>query len=184
MTDQLREIGMRLASLREILGVSAAEMARRLEISVEEYLAYEQGKADFSFSFLYNAAEILGVDILDLMSGESPKLSSCSVVKKGHGYSIKKYNAYDYKHLAFTFKNKKAEPFLVTVEPSDEPAEMHEHDGQEFNYILHGTVMFYIGEVSYELTKGDSVYFDSSVPHAEKAVGDKQAQFLAVVIKD
>ena len=41
----------------------------------------------------------------------------------------------------------------------------------------------YIGDISYELSKGDSVYFDSSVPHAEVALGDKETQFIAVVIK-
>lgn len=43
--------------------------------------------------------------------------------------------------------------------------------------------MLYIGDISYELSEGDSVYFDSSVPHAEVALGDKEAQFIAVVIK-
>ena len=60
---------------------------------------------------------------------------------------------------------------------------MHGHDGQEFNYVLSGKMMLYIGDISYELSKGDSVYFDSSVPHAEVALGDKEAQFIAVVIK-
>ena len=42
---------------------------------------------------------------------------------------------------------------------------------------------FFIGDISYELEPGDSVYFDSSVPHAEKAIGNEPASFIAVVIK-
>ena len=183
MTEQLKEIGMRLETLREICGFSTEEMAEKLNMSEEEYKTYEEGKADFSCSFLYNAAEILGVDVLDIMSGDSPKLSTCTVVKKGDGYAVNRNRAYDYKHLAFTFRNKKAEPFLVTVEPNDKVPVLNSHAGQEFNYMVSGKMIFYIGDISYELSTGDSVYFDSSQPHAEKAVGDKPAKFLAVLIK-
>ena len=183
MTEQLKEIGIRLETLREICGFSTEEMAEKLNMPEEEYKTYEEGKADFSCSFLYNAAEILGVDVLDIMSGDSPKLSTCTVVKKGDGYAVNRNRAYDYKHLAFTFRNKKAEPFLVTVEPNDKVPVLNSHAGQEFNYMVSGKMIFYIGDISYELSKGDSVYFDSSQPHAEKAVGDKPAKFLAVLIK-
>ena len=88
MNKQLQEIGMRLAALRDICEVPVEDMASKLGVTVDEYTAYESGELDFSFSFLYNAAQILGVDVLDLMSGESPTLSVCTVVKKGCGYSF------------------------------------------------------------------------------------------------
>ncbi len=183
MTEQLREIGMRLAALRDIFDISTKDMAEKLGISEEEYIAYENGKNDFSFSFLYNAAQIFNVDVLDIMSGDSPTLSTCCVVKAGHGYEVTRNKAYDYRHLAYTFRAKKAEPFLVTVEPGDKTPTLHGHDGQEFNYMISGKMMFFIGDISYELEPGDSVYFDSSVPHAEKAIGNEPASFIAVVIK-
>ncbi len=184
MTEQLHEIGTRLMTLREIMEFSTAQMAEKMKMSEVDYVAYEKGEKDFSFSFLYNAANILGVDVLDLLSGESPKLSTCTVVKKGEGYDIVRRKAYDYKHLAFTFRNKKAEPFMVTVEPKpDETPALHAHDGQEFNYMVSGTMQFYIGEEIYTLNPGDSAYFDSGVPHAMKVVGDTPAKFLAVVMK-
>ena len=183
MNDQIKDIGMRLRMLREDMEISAEEMAKKLDVDVATYNAYESGEMDFSFSFIYNAAEILGVDVLDLISGNAPTLSMCCMVKRGKGYSVKREDEYDYKHLAYTFRNKKAEPFLVTITPDNKPPVMHGHDGQEFNYVLSGKMMLYIGDISYELSKGDSVYFDSSVPHAEVALGDKEAQFIAVVIK-
>ncbi|HOD02289.1 MAG: Cupin domain protein [Firmicutes bacterium ADurb.Bin300] len=183
MNPQLAEIGMRLLTLREICGISSQDMAQRLDMNVDDYLMYEKGEADFSFSFLYNAAKILGVDILDIMSGDSPKLSTCTVVKRGKGYAVKEDSQYGYTHLAYTFRNKKGEPFLVCVEPSNKIPVMHEHDGQEFNYILSGQIKFFIGDISYILSEGDSVYFDSSVPHAEQAIGNKKAEFIAVVMK-
>ena len=181
--DQIKEISARLADLREICDISVEEMAEKREMSVEEYSSHECGSADFSISFLCKAADILGVDMVDLMSGDSPKLSSCTVVKKGKGFAVKRNAAYDYKHLAYTFRNKKAEPFLVTVDPGGKVPVLNSHEGQEFDYVVSGKMMFYIGDISYELSKGDSVYFDSSLPHAEKALGDKPAQFIAVVIK-
>ncbi len=183
MTEQIKEIGLRLATLREICDMTSATMAERLGVPIETYIAYEKGERDFSFSFLYNCAEILGVDILDLMSGESPKLSTCALVRKGQGFDVSRNEAYNYKHLAFTFRNKKSEPFLVTVEPADELPPLNSHEGQEFNYVLEGRVLVQIGNITYELEEGDSVYFDSSVPHAERALDGKRARFIAVVMK-
>ncbi|MBE7011750.1 MAG: helix-turn-helix transcriptional regulator [Ruminococcaceae bacterium] len=183
MNDQIKDIGMRLASLRDDMEISQQEMAEKLGVDIETYLAYEKGDMDFSFSVIYKAAEVLGVDVLDLISGSAPTISMCCMVKKGKGYSVKREDEYDYKHLAYTFRNKKSEPFLVTITPDDKPPVMHGHEGQEFNYVISGKMMLYIGDISYELSEGDSVYFDSSVPHAEVALGDKEAQFIAVVVK-
>ena len=185
MTEQLSEIGGRLAALRDIMDITAEKMAEDMKTDVDEYIAYERGERDFSFSFLQNAANILGVDVVDIISGESPKLTKCALVRKGKGYDIMRRKAYDYKHLAFTFRDKKAEPFMVTVEPKDDGGEptLHSHEGQEFNYMVSGNMEFYLDNTVYELAEGDSVYFDSGIPHAMKAVGGQPAKFLAVVIK-
>lgn len=183
MNSQIKDIGMRLASLRDDMEISVEEMAAKLGEDVETYEKYENGEMDFSFSFIYNAAEILGVDVLDLISGDQPTLSMCSMVKKGKGYSVKREHEYDYKHLAYTFRNKKAEPFLVTIAPDDDAPVLHGHEGQEFNYVISGKMKLFIGDISYELEEGDSVYFDSSIPHAEQVIGDEPVQFIAVVVK-
>lgn len=117
MTEQLKEIAIRLKTLRQIMDVSEEELAEVCGVNLEEYRAYERGEKDFSFSFIYNAANRLGVDVVDLMSGDSPKLSNMCVVRKGKGFKINRREAYDYQHIAYTFRNKKVEPFVVTVEP-------------------------------------------------------------------
>jgi quercetin dioxygenase-like cupin family protein len=184
MADQLQEIGIRLGALRDIFDISAEKMAQNMKMPIAEYTAYENGQRDFSFSFLQNAAQIFNVDVVDIISGESPKLTKCALVRKGEGYDIERRKAYDYKHLAFTFSNKKAEPFLVTVEPKEgEKPTLHSHEGQEFDYMLSGSMEFYFDNIVHVLNEGDSVYFDSGVPHAMKTVGNQAAQFLAVVIK-
>lgn len=186
MTEQLKEIAIRLKSLRLIMDVTEEELADVCGVSLEEYQAYERGEKDFSFSFIYNAANRLGVDVVDLMSGDSPKLSSMCVVRKGKGFKINRRSAYDYQHLAYTFRNKKVEPFVVTVEPKpeeDKPT-LHAHDGQELNFIIEGSMEFYMGSTSTVLNAGDSVYFNSGVPHAMRALNGERVQFLAVVMGD
>ncbi len=180
---ELKEIGLRVATLRETCDISACEMAEKLEISEDDYIAFEHGEYDFAISTLNNIALILGVDILDIISGESPRLSTCTVVKKGKGYVVNRNPGYEFSHLAYTFKDKKAEPFLVTIEPNGNPPVMDEHEGQEFDYVLSGSMMLYIGDICYELSEGDSAYFNSAIPHAHKVIGESAAQFIALVLK-
>lgn len=182
MTDQLKEIGMRLRALREIMDMEPGELAEACRVDVETYERYERGEKDFSFSFLYNAANALGVDVVDLMSGESPRLSTCSVVRAGRGFKVERNAAYSYEALAFTFRKKRAEPFHVTVYPANMP-DLHGHEGQEFQYLLKGEAEMTIGESTFPLHEGDAVYFDSAVPHALRSLNGEPAEFIAVVIK-
>ena len=182
MTEQLQDIGRRLAALRGIAELESQAFCEKTGVTAQELDAYEKGEKDFSFSFLYNAARVLGVDVIDLMSGDSPRLSDWCLVRNGGGYAIDRRSAYKYSHLAFTFRNKKAEPFLVTVEPRSEAPVLHSHDGQEFNWMVLGRMRFFISDMSYILEPGDSVYFKSSIPHAMQALDGSPAQFLAVVV--
>ena len=82
------------------------------------------------------------------------------------------------------FRSKKAEPFLVTVDPEQDSAlTPHTHEGQEFNYVVSGELEFHLNGIVYKLGEGDSVYFDCSIPHAVRAAGSQPAKFIAVVIK-
>lgn len=183
MEEQLIEMGMRLAELREIKGYTQKQVADRLNMPLDEYVAYEKGERDFSFSFMFNVATIFEVDVFNLLSGNSPTLSDCAVVRRGHEFYVKKEGSYDYKHLAYTFKDKKGEPFFVESMPGEEDEKFHSHEGQEFNFVLSGVMQFTIGNIVYELHKGDSVYFNSAIPHAIKVLGEKPVKFLAVVMK-
>jgi len=182
MTEQLQEIGRRLSALRNISDMTPEAFCEKTGVTVQELAAYEKGELDFSFSFLYNAARVLGVDVMDIMSGDSPRLSDWCLVRKGEGYAIDRRAAYKYNHLAFTFRNKKAEPFMVTVEPKDKKPVLHSHDGQEFNWLVSGRMRFYISNTEYIMEPGDSVYFNSFIPHAMEALDNKPVQFLAIVI--
>ena len=75
---------------------------------------------------------------------------------------------------------------MVTESSFDSPVlpALHKHEGQEFNYVVSGSMEFHLGEMTYVLEEGDSIYFDSSIPHAYKALGRAPAKFLAIVIKN
>lgn len=182
--ENIMLIAQRLKALREIMDVSVADMAKATGKSVQEYSEYESGKRDFSFSFLYTAAGKLGVDIVDIMTGETPRLSVCSVVRAGEGLKMERRKEYKYEHLAYIFKNKRLEPFLVTVEPNGVDATSHlkSHEGHEFNYIIEGGMILYIDKQQINLNKGDAAYFDARHPHAMKAQGGV-CRFLAVITK-
>lgn len=80
--------------------------------------------------------------------------------------------------------NRKADPFLVTVEPGNESAPVHlnSHPGQEFNLVIEGHMMLQIGDKQLFLNEGDSIYFDANRPHGMKALDGKRVQFLAIII--
>ncbi len=182
--EQIQLIALRIKDLREITGLSAKEVAEKAGVPETEYIAYETGTKDFSFSHLFNIAEVLGVDISDLLTGESPKLHGYVLTRAGKGLAFERRRQYHYQHLAYNFKDKKAEPFIVTVD-EDEPGtvkQAHSHEGQEFDLVLSGMLRINLGGNELLLREGDSIYYDSSLAHAMYAVGG-ECKFVAVVIK-
>jgi len=187
MNEQIQEIAMRIRSLREDLGISAAEMAKIHGVTEEEYLQQESGRQDFTFTFLYSTAGRLGVDMTDLLTGAGPTLSGYTIVRKGGGLSMQRRSGFSYRNLAHRFRHRTAEPFLVEA-PFDQNAAAREivtrgHSGQEFDYVLEGRLRFRIGTHETVLEAGDSVYYDATLPHGMVAE-DADCTFLAMVIRD
>lgn len=185
--QQLQEIAQRITTLREIMEIPAEEMAQAAGISVGEYLECESGKSDFSFTFLYNCAQRFGVDIVELLTGEQPRLSFYSVVRQGEGLDIKRRKGFTYQHLAYRFTDKVAEPFLVTApyiaEEQDQPIHLSRHKGQEFDYVLSGTLKVQMEDHTEYLKAGDAIYYDSAHGHGMIATNGEPCTFLAVVLK-
>ncbi|MDR0914366.1 MAG: XRE family transcriptional regulator [Oscillospiraceae bacterium] len=184
MTD-IKGIAQRIKGMREIAELSAEETAAAAGVTTEEYLEYESGEKDFSFTFLNNLAEKLNVDLIELITGENPHLSGYSIVRKNQGLSINRRAGFNYEHLGYRFQNKLAECFKVTApfRPEEQDAEiaLSSHPGQEFDYILKGRLKFKIeGHIEF-LSEGDSVFYDSSKPHGMVAY-EQDCEFLAVTI--
>ena len=181
MGDRLREIGRRVAELREINGLSPEALAAQIGVSPEVYRRYERGEEDIPVGVLLQIAGGFGVELTALLTGEEPRLGVFSVTRAGEGVVVDRRTDYDYAALAHNFANKKCEPFLVTVEP-DADASLNSHPGQEFDYVLDGRIEIVIGGHQATLEAGDCVYFDAGRPHAMRALDDRPATFLAVIV--
>lgn len=184
MEDQIRQIAERLRGLREVLELTAEDIARDCEISAEEYRLAETGDHDISVSMLQKIARRYGIALDALMFGEEPKMSSYFLTRAGKGVSIERTKAYKYQSLAAGFMNRHADPFIVTVEPKPNTAPVYynSHNGQEFNYVLEGRLLLSINGKDLILNEGDSLYFNSKLPHGMKALDGKTVRFLAVIM--
>jgi transcriptional regulator with XRE-family HTH domain len=172
-----------MRELRQILDLSAEEVANKLNLPVETYLQYESNETSIPISTLNAVAEIFNVDFTVLLTGDIPRMASYTLVRAGDGVKVERYPGYDFQSLAYNFKNRSMEPMLVDLEPHEdkdkEPA-LVTHGGQEFNFVLEGTVEVVIGSHSVTLQPGDSLYFDPRIPHGQRAIG-KAARFLTVI---
>ncbi len=185
MSDQIKQIASRLKALRENSGFSAESMAESGGISTELYYEYEAGSVDIPVGFLYEAAQKFNVELTALLTGDEPKIQNFTLVRKGEGVEVERKQAYHYESLAYNFMNKRGEPFLVTIEPKakDERVVQSSHPGQEFNYMVQGNLKLYLGDKEIILNEGDSLYFDSNLPHGMTALDDKPAKMLAIIMK-
>lgn len=188
MEVRLKEIAERIRTLREILEVSEEALASACGMTTEQYLEKEAGSEDFSFSFLLQVAETLGVDMVELITGESPRLSSYNIVRKGGGLPIQRRKGFKYNHLAYLFKNKRCEPLMVVApyraEEQGQPIELSRHPGQEFDLVIQGSLKMMFEDKEEYLHAGDSVYYNSACGHGMIATGGEDCTFLAVVLPE
>jgi transcriptional regulator with XRE-family HTH domain len=184
MTDDIKQIAKRIKELRDISGDSIESLAKEFKITVDEYKKYESGETDIPVSFLYEIANKFKVELTAILTGGEPKLSTFCHVKKGKGVSVERRKQYKYQSLAYNFLHKKGEVFLVTVEPDKTESQLHfnSHIGQEFNYMLEGSMKVIIDGHEVVMEEGDALYFDSSQNHAMKTLNNKPAKFLAVIL--
>ena len=161
MREKNKDIAARVREMRQICEYSTQKMADFLAVPLSQYEGYESGEHDISISALYEISKILKIDLTDLLTGKSPNLNEYCVVRDGQGVEIERFAGYKFKSLASSFKNRKIEPLLVTIDPTDkDKISLVTHPGQEYNMILDGKVRVIIGENIVDLAKGDSIYFD------------------------
>jgi transcriptional regulator with XRE-family HTH domain len=184
MNEQIKQIAARVAGLRDVLDVTQQEMANVCNLSIEDYSELEAGNTDISVSVLHRIAQAYGVELTTLMFGDEPKMNAYFVTRKGKGVAVERTKAYKYQSLAAGFSKRNADPFLVTVYPksADEPIFLNTHDGQEYNYVISGRLQLQINGKDLILEAGDSVYFNSALPHGMRALDGDKVSFLAVIV--
>lgn len=184
MNEQIRQIAERLAGLRDALEITPEEMAQVCKLTTEQYLQLESGTVDISVSVLHQISQAYGVELTTLMFGDEPKMSAYFITRKGKGIAVERTKAYKYQSLAAGFVGRKADPFQVTVhpKPDDEPLYLNTHPGQEYNLILNGRMLLQINGKDLILEEGDSIYFNSELPHGMKALDGEKVVFLAIIL--
>ena len=179
MNEYIKQISDRIRELRDILDLTAEEVSSNIGVSVEEYLAYENGEKEIPISLLYKVAGVFKVDPTVLMTGDVPRMDDYTVVRGGNGVKVERYPGYSFSALAFNYKHRQMDPMIVTLSKS-ETAELVRHGGQEFNYVIEGAIKVVVGDREFTLEAGDSIYFNPEKPHGQRAVTET-AKFLTII---
>ena len=169
--DEYNEIGARLRELREVSDYTIEELAKELDLSPEVYASYEENGKDVPISVIYQIANKFKVDFTEICTGQSAKLDTFHVIRRGGGKVINRNPEYHFEDLAFRYANK----IMQAV------AKLITHKGQEFNLVLEGTVIVTLGDREFVLNPGDSIYFNPTIPHGQRCGGDVKARFLTVI---
>ena len=184
--NQLMEIAQRIREMREILGYSKQKMADLTEVSEETYRLYETGTVDLPFTFMHKCAKVFGLEITDLLEGQSAKLSGYTVTRRGKGLVTASEDGITIQDMAPMFRKKLATPYWVTYQYSPElqnlPIHTTTHAGQEFNLVIKGAMRIKVGEHVEVLREGDSIFYKSSTPHGMIAIDGQDCVFLSMIM--
>jgi transcriptional regulator with XRE-family HTH domain len=178
---EINEIGARLRELREASEYTLEQLAAELGVDAEVYASYERDGRDIPISVIYAIANKFGVDFNEIVTGIPARLDTYHIVRRGEGQVVNRNPEYHFEDLAFRYTDKVMQPLLVTLEPTDVPAKLITHSGQEFNMVLEGTVILCLGNKEFSLKPGDSVYFNPTIPHGQRCGGTEKARFITVI---
>lgn len=179
-----QEIAHRIRELRRRAGLTLTGVAQRADLNKASLSKIETGQTSPPISTLLRIAKALNVSITDFFVETDPQ-PAYVLTRKNHGTLVNQQGSrfgYDYEALALEKSGKTAEPFLITITPTDPPGEFH-HRGQEFIHMLSGRLEFWIDDERLILRPGDSLYFDSSHVHKTRILGKRPARFICVFIQ-
>ncbi len=179
-------VGERVKQVREKKGLSLEDISQRTDIEADYLKEIEQGAVSPPLGVLIKLAKALEMKMGYFISGEEDRpftivrASERKIISRYDSQKGKRYG-YQYESLAPHKKDRHMEPFLVTLVPSETEEERSSHDGQEFIYVLEGAMEVRLGDEVYLLNPGDSIYYDSTVPHLVKCHGTERTKILAVL---
>jgi transcriptional regulator with XRE-family HTH domain len=182
-------VGERVKRVRKDRDLTLQDISQRTDLEVAFLEQIENGSVAPPLGTVIKLAKALDLKMGYFISGDEDR--PFTIVRKNDGkvvsrYSSKKgkYYGYGYESLAPHKKDRHMEPFLVSLEPSESDEERSAHDGQEFIYVLEGAMEVRLGEEVYVLDPGDSIYYDSTVPHLVKNHGKDVTRILAVLYSE
>jgi len=181
-------VGEKISTLCTDKNISREELANRSGLSVDQIEVIENSDTIPSLSPLIKIARALGVRLgtfLDDSEQLGPVVHKHSDTQKPATFSSQLSSAnshLDFFSLAARKTGRHMEPFLIDIKPSstNEPI-LSSHEGEEFIFVLKGSIKINYGKVVHVLNPGDSIYYDSIVDHLVSALNHQAAQIVAVV---
>jgi transcriptional regulator with XRE-family HTH domain len=181
-----RAIGSRLRKIRKMKGLTLDTLAAEIGLTKGYLSKVETGRKVPPIATLARVARALHTDVATLLQGgkgaEKAMTTGISLMRANERHQVVRGGSafgYDYQALAHHIDAKHMEPFIFTFPAQILREVFFEHEGEELIFVLSGTVEFQIGEETYELSPGDCIYFDSSIPHRGRGV---KGEAKAVVV--
>jgi len=186
MTEEYAGIGARVAELRGKRKLSTAEVATTTGLSEEVVRGIEAGKIDPPLGQVISLADALQVTVGELL-GDNADSSFC-IVRGDSRKTVSRFGStetaggYSYESLGQRKMNRHMEPFLVTLSPGAPGRGVsNQHPGEEMLFVLTGAVEVKLADHADILYPGDSIYYDSTLPHVVSCHGGEPATLLAVI---
>jgi transcriptional regulator with XRE-family HTH domain len=173
----------KIRNLRLNKNMTLDDLAKSIDLSKSYISKLERSKKSPPISTLYKIATALGTDLNFLITGyDLYKNTKVSVVKNNDQFKVSGNNEnsdYNYYALAYKKNNKLMEPFLIEVSKNSS-LKHYSHNGEEFNYLLKGKVEFIVDNDIFILDEGDSIYFESKMPHGIRNLSSEKSVLISV----
>jgi transcriptional regulator with XRE-family HTH domain len=184
--DQPASVGQRVRMVRNEKGMTTEDVGQRTGLSTKYLERIEADELSPPLGVLIKIGKALDMKLGRFIS--TGEVKPFTVVRKDERQIISRYTSaqgdqygYTYESLAPDKKDRHMEPFMVTLVPSKAKKELSEHEGQEFIYVLQGAMEVILEDYTDVLNPGDSIYYDSTIPHLVRCHGDKETVILAVL---
>jgi transcriptional regulator with XRE-family HTH domain len=178
----MKIIGLNIKKIREEKGINLRTLAKELDLTPSFISQVESGKATPSIGTLKKIADFLQTTVGILIGEDIPTFNN-PVMREDQRKSskISDNNGIEIFILTSQDSNKQMEPLLFKLNEKSESGEMYKHFGQEFVLVLKGILEITLNDIQYILKKGDSIYFNSSVPHSFRNIFNGITEALWVI---
>ena len=184
-----KNIGEKVKSIRESRSLTIDEVSERSGVSKAQIERIEDNIDLPSLAPLIKIARALGVRLgtfLDDQTQLGPVISRAKDLSDTNSIRFTNDSTVARKHMEYhSLSQDKAgrhmEPFLIDITSGQDDYTLSSHEGEEFIYVLDGKIEISYGKEKYVLETGDSIYYDSIVPHHVHANNDNPARILGVV---
>jgi len=180
------EIGKNIRMIRKLNELTLDDLAKKAGFTKGYLSKVENSKKAPPVSTLLNIAKAMDVSMSELF-GETHEPTSLSLVKKDERQQMARSGTsfgYSYETLAHKYRDKKMEPYILTIPPEIEQSPFFQHQGEELLFVMQGTLKFLHGKNEYLMEKGDCIYFDSGIGHRGFALGGNEVKILIVMLSN